>query len=100
MGKLFMFLSIITRKIQRKLKKCISYDAMFLMMKNVLNMFLSFSNKKEGQTINQADVVLVEGILVFYFREIRELFHMKLFVDSDADIRLAKRGNCFGNYIS
>jgi uridine kinase len=43
-------------------------------------------------TIYPADVVLFEGILVFYFPEIRELFHMKLFVDTDSDTRLARRG--------
>jgi len=42
-------------------------------------------------TIYPADVVLVEGILVFYFPSIRELFHMKLFVDTDSDTRLARR---------
>lgn len=48
----------------------------------------------EGQfiTIYPADVVLFEGILVFYFPEIRDLFHMKLFVDTDSDTRLARRG--------
>ncbi|KMZ05526.1 uridine-cytidine kinase isoform X1 [Drosophila teissieri] len=41
--------------------------------------------------IYPADVVLFEGILVFYFPKIRELFHMKLFVDTDSDTRLARR---------
>ncbi|KAK4881144.1 hypothetical protein RN001_004463 [Aquatica leii] len=41
--------------------------------------------------IYPADVVLVEGILVFYFPEILNLFHMKLFVDTDSDTRLARR---------
>lgn len=43
--------------------------------------------------IYPADVVLFEGILVFYFPKIRDLFHMKLFVDTDSDTRLARRGN-------
>merc|ERR1712096_558615 len=34
---------------------------------------------------------MVEGILVFYFPKIRELFNLKLFVDTDADTRLARR---------
>ncbi|XP_068909906.1 uridine-cytidine kinase isoform X1 [Tenebrio molitor] len=42
-------------------------------------------------TIYPADVVLFEGILVFYFPEVRKLFHMKLFVDTDSDTRLARR---------
>ena len=37
-------------------------------------------------------MVLLEGILVFYNKEVRDLFDMKLFVDTDADTRLARRG--------
>lgn len=48
--------------------------------------------KDQVTTIYPADVVLFEGILVFYFPKIRELFHMKLFVDTDSDTRLARRG--------
>ncbi|KAL1138755.1 hypothetical protein AAG570_008817 [Ranatra chinensis] len=47
--------------------------------------------ENENYTIYPADVVLFEGILVFYFPEIRNLFHMKLFVDTDSDTRLARR---------
>jgi uridine kinase len=39
--------------------------------------------RNETQVIYPADVVLFEGILVFYFPAIRDLFHMKLFVDTD-----------------
>ncbi|PAV77894.1 hypothetical protein WR25_13989 [Diploscapter pachys] len=42
-------------------------------------------------TIQPADVIIVEGILVFYDDRIRDKFGMKLFVDTDADIRLARR---------
>ncbi|CAB0032673.1 unnamed protein product [Trichogramma brassicae] len=41
--------------------------------------------------IYPADVVLFEGILVFYFSNIRDLFHMKLFVDTDSETRLERR---------
>jgi len=41
--------------------------------------------------IYPSDVVMVEGILVFYFPRIGELFNLKLFVDTDADTRLARR---------
>ncbi|XP_076308041.1 uridine-cytidine kinase 2-B-like isoform X2 [Tachypleus tridentatus] len=47
--------------------------------------------KDEVMTIYPADVVLLEGILVFYFPKIRDLFHMKLFVDTDPDTRLSRR---------
>jgi len=45
----------------------------------------------EFTVIYPSDVVMVEGILVFYFPRIRELFNLKLFVDTDADTRLARR---------
>jgi uridine kinase len=47
---------------------------------------------KEYIIVYPADVVLFEGILVFYFPELRNLFKLKLFVDMDADTRLARRG--------
>ncbi|XP_065346885.1 uridine-cytidine kinase isoform X1 [Cloeon dipterum] len=49
------------------------------------------SSGERFSTIYPADVVLVEGILVFYIPQIRNLFHMKLFVDTDSDLRLARR---------
>jgi len=42
-------------------------------------------------TIYPSDVVLVEGILVFYYANMRNMFDMKLFVDTDADTRLSRR---------
>lgn len=43
-------------------------------------------------TVYPADVVLFEGILVFYPQQVRDMFHMKLFVDTDSDVRLSRRG--------
>ncbi len=37
------------------------------------------------------DVIIAEGILLFHFREIRELLDMKVYVDTPADIRLLRR---------
>ncbi|XP_039268909.1 uridine-cytidine kinase 2-B-like [Styela clava] len=47
--------------------------------------------KDEWTELGRCDVILFEGILVFYHKEIREMFNMKLFVDSDADTRLSRR---------
>ena len=44
----------------------------------------------EFTMIYPSDVVVVEGILVFYFPGIRNKFNLKLFVDTDADTRLAR----------
>lgn len=38
-----------------------------------------------------ANVIIFEGILVFHSTEILKLLDMKIFVDTDADIRLARR---------
>ncbi|XP_063634734.1 uridine-cytidine kinase isoform X1 [Cydia splendana] len=53
--------------------------------------YITNSISNRTHTIYPADVVLIEGILVFYFPEVRERFHMKLFVDTDSDTRLARR---------
>lgn len=53
---------------------------------------LCLCRKEETVTIYPADVVLFEGILAFYSQEVRDLFQMKLFVDTDADTRLSRRG--------
>ncbi|TKR89495.1 hypothetical protein L596_013591 [Steinernema carpocapsae] len=45
----------------------------------------------EFDTIEPHDVIIVEGILVFYDERLRNMFHMKVFVDADSDIRLARR---------
>uniref|UniRef100_A0A0N5APG6 Uridine kinase n=1 Tax=Syphacia muris TaxID=451379 RepID=A0A0N5APG6_9BILA len=41
--------------------------------------------------VEPADVIIVEGILIFYDQKLRDLFNMKLFVDADSDDRLARR---------
>ncbi|XP_059420055.1 uridine-cytidine kinase 2-B-like [Carassius carassius] len=53
--------------------------------------FVTHSRKAEFVTVYPADVVLFEGILMFYAQEIRDLFQMKLFVDTDPDTRLSRR---------
>ncbi|XP_006640827.1 uridine-cytidine kinase 1 [Lepisosteus oculatus] len=53
--------------------------------------FVTHSRLQDRITVYPADVVLFEGILVFYSQEIRDMFHMKLFVDTDSDVRLSRR---------
>ncbi|XP_041098734.1 uridine-cytidine kinase 1 [Polyodon spathula] len=52
---------------------------------------VTHSRLQETMTVYPADVVLFEGILVFYSQEIRDMFHLKLFVDTDSDVRLSRR---------
>lgn len=53
--------------------------------------FRTNSRIPESVLVEPADVIIVEGILIFYDQALRELFDMKLFVDADSDIRLARR---------
>ena len=48
-------------------------------------------NANDTKEIAKADVVLVEGILVFYYEKILDLFNLKLFVETDSESRLVKR---------
>ncbi|KAL2942270.1 Uridine kinase-like protein 1 chloroplastic, partial [Bienertia sinuspersici] len=41
--------------------------------------------------VNASDVIILEGILVFHDSRVRNLMSMKIFVDTDADVRLARR---------
>ena len=44
-----------------------------------------------SRRVHPSDVVIVEGTLVLHFRAIRDLLSMKVFVDTDDDVRLARR---------
>lgn len=43
------------------------------------------------QRVDPADVIIVEGILIFQNEELRNLMDIKIFVDADADERLLRR---------
>jgi uridine kinase len=38
-----------------------------------------------------ANVIIFEGILAFASKELRDLMDLKIFVDEDSDVRLARR---------
>lgn len=42
-------------------------------------------------TLNSAKVIIVEGILIFENEELRNLFDIKVFIDTDADVRIIRR---------
>ena len=44
-----------------------------------------------GELIESADVILLEGIMVLAEEALRERFDMKLFIDTDADVRILRR---------
>jgi uridine kinase len=43
------------------------------------------------RTVKPQPIVLVEGILIFAEPDLRELFDVKIFVDTDADVRFIRR---------
>ncbi|KAK5844910.1 Uridine kinase-like protein 3 [Gossypium arboreum] len=49
------------------------------------------SNAFPARRVNPSDVIILEGILIFHDPRVRELMNMKIFVDADADVRLARR---------
>jgi uridine kinase len=53
--------------------------------------FLTYERDLATQRIEPAQVIIVEGILLFAALEVRDLFDLKIFVDTDADIRLLRR---------
>ena len=58
----------------------------------IILILLHYRVKDQYTVIHPSDVVLLEGILVFYHKDVMDMFDMKLFVDTDADTRLARRG--------
>ena len=53
--------------------------------------FSTDSRTEETFKVNPRGVVIVEGILIFVDPVLRSLFGVKLFVDTDADVRLIRR---------
>ena len=56
--------------------------------------FATHQRSPEVRHVEPADVVIIEGILVLHIESIRELLNMKIFVDTDDDLRLARRYLC------
>lgn len=53
--------------------------------------FATHSRTPETIHVEPAPVIILEGILIFENRELRDLMDIKVFVDADADIRLIRR---------
>nr|XP_055228716.1 uridine-cytidine kinase-like 1 isoform X9 [Gorilla gorilla gorilla]XP_055228717.1 uridine-cytidine kinase-like 1 isoform X9 [Gorilla gorilla gorilla] len=53
--------------------------------------FTTHSRKKDWKTLYGANVIIFEGIMAFADKTLLELLDMKIFVDTDSDIRLVRR---------
>ncbi|XP_075474854.1 uridine kinase-like protein 5 isoform X1 [Primulina tabacum] len=53
--------------------------------------FKSHKSTEPSRLVNPSDVIILEGILVLQDFHVRNLMNMKIFVDTDSDLRLARR---------
>ena len=53
--------------------------------------FVNHSRKAESEVVYPKKVVIVEGILILADENIRELFDLKVYIDTDDDIRILRR---------
>ena len=53
--------------------------------------FTQDNRSAETQRVDPAPVILVEGILIFVEKELRDLMDVRIFVDTDADVRFIRR---------
>lgn len=53
--------------------------------------FAEHVRRKETRRVEPRPIILVEGILIFVDRALREMFDIRIFVDTDADLRFLRR---------
>ena len=53
--------------------------------------FENHNRRKETVLVEPRDIIVLEGILILYDEELRNLMDIKLFVDTDADVRVIRR---------
>ncbi len=53
--------------------------------------FVDHNRTAERVLVKPSRVIIVDGILIFEHKELRDLMDIKVFVDTDADLRLARR---------
>jgi len=46
---------------------------------------------KQKKLVRAAPIIIVEGILIFHYENLKEILDLKIYVDTDADIRLLRR---------
>lgn len=53
--------------------------------------FANYTRRPETHLVQPAAIILVEGILIFVERALRELMDIRIYVDTDADLRFIRR---------
>ena len=53
--------------------------------------FETHNRKKETYHVEPRHIIILEGILILYDEELRDLLDIKIFVDTDSDVRVIRR---------
>lgn len=53
--------------------------------------FVDHNRTSETVAVKPSKVIIIDGILIFENKELRDLMDIKVYVDTDADVRLARR---------
>lgn len=53
--------------------------------------FITYTRTDETVTVEPTDVIIVEGILILEDKRLRDLMDIKVYVDTDADVRFIRR---------
>ena len=53
--------------------------------------FENHNRKKETYHVEPRHIIILEGILILYDEELRDLLDIKIFVDTDSDVRVIRR---------
>jgi len=60
-------------------------------IKKPIYSFVEYTRLKEFEEVKPKRIIILEGILALFFEELRKLMDIKIYVDTDADIRLIRR---------
>lgn len=53
--------------------------------------FVNFTRSNEIEIVEAADVLIIEGLFVLESNELRDLLDIKVYIDTDADVRFIRR---------
>lgn len=61
------------------------------MVKKPIYSFVEYTRLKDYEEVKPKRIIILEGIFALFFEELRKLMDIKIYVDTDADIRLIRR---------
>lgn len=60
-------------------------------IKKPIYSFIEYTRLKDYEEIKPKRIIILEGIFALFFEDLRKLMDIKIYVDTDADIRLIRR---------